>query len=43
VPLHGFRKSHHFVPAGLDPDSGRTIGELQPAATRQIRVGTPRA
>ena len=43
VRLRRFRKSHHFVPAGPDPDSGRTIGELQSAATRQVRAGTLRA
>jgi hypothetical protein len=39
VPLRGFRKSHHFVPAGPDPNARWTIGELQSAATRKRMSG----
>jgi hypothetical protein len=43
VPLRGFRKSHHLIPAGRDPKLW-AIRELQWAASvRQARVGVLRA
>jgi hypothetical protein len=36
VPLRGFRKSHHFVPASSDTGTRRTIRELHSATARHV-------
>jgi hypothetical protein len=44
VRLRRFRKSHHLIPASLDPDKCRAVGELRSAAMRHTkRVGLLRA
>src|SRR6266404_4299907 len=43
VPLRGFRKSHHLIPASLDPDTLWAIRGLQLAATRHASACRPAA
>jgi len=43
VRLRGFRKSHHLIPAGLDPNKLWAIRGLQFAATRHVSACRPAA